>query len=107
MLTRAVKGPKRPIPAWAIHLGPPHAETARSRRMARVGGVAAVLALVAYLVWRAAWTLPVGGWNRSVAWTLFDLPPVLRIPTMRRAESSSERRTDASSTSTRVSCACR
>ena len=29
-----------------------------------------------------------------------DLPPVLRIPTMRREESSSERRTDASSTST-------
>ncbi|HUP76045.1 MAG TPA: glycosyltransferase family 2 protein [Acidimicrobiales bacterium] len=38
--------------------------------MARVGGVAAVASLLTYLVWRVAWTLPLGGWNRSVAWTL-------------------------------------
>ena len=38
--------------------------------MARVGGVASVLAVVLYLTWRIGYTLPVGGWNRTVAWIL-------------------------------------
>jgi cellulose synthase (UDP-forming) len=31
--------------------------------MAHVGGIAAISALLAYLTWRVAYTLPVGGWT--------------------------------------------
>jgi cellulose synthase (UDP-forming) len=58
------------IAKWASRLGRPSAEPPRSRHLAHVGGVAAITALVAYLTWRVAFTLPVGGWNRSVAWML-------------------------------------
>jgi cellulose synthase (UDP-forming) len=46
--------------------------------MARIGGLAAVTALVAYLTWRVAFTLPVGGWNLAVAGLLvtFEALPV-------------------------------
>jgi cellulose synthase (UDP-forming) len=58
------------LAAWASWLGAPHAEPGRSRRWAHVGGLAAIVALVTYLTWRIAYTLPAGGWNRAVAWTL-------------------------------------
>jgi len=38
--------------------------------MAHVGGIAAIGALLGYLTWRVAYTLPVGGWNLGVAWML-------------------------------------
>lgn len=59
-----------PIAAWATRLGRPGAEPRRSRRMAHIGGLAAIAALLAYLFWRVTFTLPTGGWNRSVAWLL-------------------------------------
>jgi cellulose synthase (UDP-forming) len=64
--------PASPVPLaeWSRRLGAPTAEPARSRRMAHIGGIAAIAALVTYLVWRVAFTLPVGGWNRTVAWIL-------------------------------------
>lgn len=38
--------------------------------MAHIGGIAAIAALVLYLTWRVAFTLPAGGWNLGIAWTL-------------------------------------
>ena len=38
--------------------------------MAHIGGLVAIGALVAYLVWRIAFTLPGQGWDRSVAVSL-------------------------------------
>jgi cellulose synthase (UDP-forming) len=38
--------------------------------MAHFGGIAAIAALVLYLTWRVAFTLPSGGWNLGIAWTL-------------------------------------
>ena len=54
------------VAAWATRLGSPVPESARSRRMAHVGGVAATLGLVAYLAWRILFTLPAGD-DRTVA----------------------------------------
>jgi cellulose synthase (UDP-forming) len=58
------------IAAWARLLGSPEVEPTRSRRLAHVGGIAAIGALLAYLTWRVAFTLPAGGWNLGVAWLL-------------------------------------
>lgn len=49
------------IAAWASQLGPPASESLRSRRMAHIGGIAAITALVVYLTWRVTGTLPAGG----------------------------------------------
>jgi cellulose synthase (UDP-forming) len=62
--------PELRIAAWAARLGPPTIESRRSRLLARVGGIAAITAVVAYLTWRIAFTLPLGGWNLAVAWGL-------------------------------------
>jgi len=62
--------PTLPLAAWTSWLGSPHREPSRSRRLAHLGGIAAVVALVTYLTWRIAYTLPVGGWSRTVAWLL-------------------------------------
>jgi cellulose synthase (UDP-forming) len=49
--------------------------------MAHVGGIAAISALLAYLTWRVAYTLPVGGWNLAVAWMLvtFEALPMVGL----------------------------
>jgi hypothetical protein len=39
------------IAAWASQLQSPAVESTRSRRMAHVGGIAAISALLAYLTW--------------------------------------------------------
>jgi len=43
--------------------------------------LAAVAALLAYLGWRGIYTLPAGGWNRSVAWMLvaFEALPLIGL----------------------------
>ncbi|UVJ40432.1 glycosyltransferase family 2 protein [Arthrobacter sp. CJ23] len=58
------------LAAWTAQLGSPAPEAKRSRRMARIGGIAAIAALLLYLIWRIAFTMPLGGWNSGVAWTL-------------------------------------
>lgn len=58
------------IAGWAARLGPPGCESPRSRRLAHVGGVAAVVVLVLYLIWRLLFTMPTGGWNLAIAWIL-------------------------------------
>ncbi|MDT4962105.1 MAG: hypothetical protein QOF87_1752 [Pseudonocardiales bacterium] len=62
--------PPTKIAAWASQLHSPELEPVRSRRMAHIGGIAAICALLGYLTWRVAYTLPVGGWNLGVAWLL-------------------------------------
>lgn len=66
---------------WTNQLGTPAPESSRSRRLAHVGGIAAVAAVVAYLIWRVSFTLPVGGANRWVAWLLigFEAIPVIGL----------------------------
>ncbi|HEX9225046.1 MAG TPA: glycosyltransferase [Arthrobacter sp.] len=58
------------IASWAAQLGTPGPEAPRSRRMAHIGGIAAVGSLAIYLTWRVAFTLPAGGWNLAVALVL-------------------------------------
>jgi cellulose synthase/poly-beta-1,6-N-acetylglucosamine synthase-like glycosyltransferase len=67
--------------AWASQLQSPAVEPAQSRRMAHVGGIAAISALLAYLTWRVGYTLPVGGWNLAVAWMLvtFEALPMVGL----------------------------
>src|SRR5687767_10180217 len=69
------------VAAWASLLGPPTAESTKSRRTAHIGGVVSVGALVCYLSWRVAFTLPVGGWNRTVAVALvtFEALPLIGL----------------------------
>lgn len=59
-----------PFAAWASQMGRPAPESTRLRRLAHVGGISAVFALAAYLLWRITYTLPASGWNRSVALVL-------------------------------------
>jgi cellulose synthase (UDP-forming) len=58
------------IAGWAARLGAPGPEAPRSRRLAHAGGVAAITALVLYLVWRVMFTMPSGEWNLTIAWIL-------------------------------------
>ena len=58
------------LAGWAYLLGPPGPEGARQRLFARLGGLTAIAALLAYLTWRITSTLPAGGWDRSAAWVL-------------------------------------
>lgn len=64
---------------WADLLGSPSAEATRSRDLAHLGGFAALTALVGYLTWRIAYTLPAAGPNRAAAWVLiaFEAVPLV------------------------------
>ena len=64
---------------WADLLGRPSPESSRSRDLAHLGGFAAMTALVGYLTWRIAFTLPAGGPNAVAAWTLiaFEAIPLV------------------------------
>lgn len=69
------------IAAWAAQLGSPAPEAPRSRRMARTGGIASIAALLLYLTWRIAFTMPLGGWDHAIAWTLvaFEALPLVGL----------------------------
>ena len=72
---------RRQLAPWALEIAAPPSESPPARTLARIGGVTAVVALVAYLTWRLAFTLPAGGWNRTVAFTLigFEALPVFGL----------------------------
>lgn len=69
------------IAGWASLLGSPRPEERRSQVRARVGGLTAVVALLAYLTWRIGFTIPSGGWDEVAAWSLvtFEALPVLGL----------------------------
>ena len=88
-LFRDARGLRRlGIAGWAAQLGAPRPEPTRSRRLAHVGGVAAVVAPILYVAWRIGYTLPVSGWAVWVAWALivFEALPlpglILKIITL-------------------------
>jgi cellulose synthase (UDP-forming) len=66
------------IAGWAAQLGAPRPEPTRSRRLAHIGGIAAVAASILYLAWRIGFTLPTSGWSVGVAWALilFEALPI-------------------------------
>lgn len=90
----AEAGPVGPTAGWADLLGAPSAESTRSRDLAHLGGFVAVLALVGYLTWRVAYTLPASGMDRAAAWTLiaFEAIPLIgmsfRIVTLWNVDST-------------------
>ncbi|WP_427132092.1 glycosyltransferase family 2 protein [Pseudarthrobacter sp. S9] len=61
---------KAGLAGWAAQVGSPALEGTRSRRMAHIGGIAAIASLVLYLGWRLAFTLPADGGNLTIAWIL-------------------------------------
>ncbi len=69
------------LAGWAYLLGRPRPESPRSRRMARVGAIVAIGALLGYLWWRVAFTMPTGGWDEAAAWVLvsFEALPLLGL----------------------------
>ena len=69
------------LAGWVEQLGSPQRESARSRRWARLGGLASAASLLGYLTWRIADTLPAGGANLSVAIVLvcFEALPLIGL----------------------------
>lgn len=67
-----------PLAAWAAGLLAPVTESRRSRVLARVGGLVALLSLVCYIAWRILATLPPSGPWVWAAWALvaFEAFPV-------------------------------
>jgi cellulose synthase (UDP-forming) len=78
---RARLGADARIASWAFLMGRPRPESNRSRRLAHLGGLAAVFSLSAYLAWRIGFTLPDSGWDRVAAWilVLFEAVPLTGI----------------------------
>ena len=77
----AQAAPLPPLASWTAQLSPPAPESRRSRRLARSGGLIAVLSLLTYLIWRATCTLPSGSWNWTVGIALlcFETMPLLAL----------------------------
>jgi len=67
------------LAGWADLLASPGPESTRSRRMARLGGLTALTALIGYLTWRITSTLPPSGPNAAAAYVLlgFEALPVV------------------------------
>ncbi len=61
---------KAGLAGWVAQLGPPTTEDTLSRRMAHIGGLASITALMLYLFWRLVFTFPAGGFDLTVAWIL-------------------------------------
>ena len=86
------------LAGWAYLLGPPRPEPRRSQQLAHLGGLVSILALLLYLTWRVAFTMPEGGWDSVAAWTLvvFEAVPLagllIRIVTLWNIDSRAPRR---------------
>ena len=89
------------LAGWAYLLGEPRPEPRRSRQLAHLGGLVSIFALLLYLTWRVAFTMPDGGWNLVAAWTLvvFEAVPLIglliRIVTLWDIDSRAPRRVTA------------
>ena len=105
---RGTGDPTPRLAGWASVLSAPGPEPARSRRLAHLGGLASVTALVAYLTWRIGWTLPAGGTDRAIAWTLvvFEALPlagmVVKTITLWNIDTTAPRPTPATGDGRRV-----
>src|SRR3954451_5997269 len=89
--SEAQTGPRRRAPrtrgrdrtmstaGWADLLGAPSPESTRSPDMAHLGGFVAIKALVAYLTWRIAFTVPATGANAAATGVLiaFEAIPLV------------------------------
>ena len=64
------------VAGWADLLGSPSPEATRSRDLAHLGGFAALTALVGYLTWRIAYTLPTSGSGVAAAWALIGFEAI-------------------------------
>jgi cellulose synthase (UDP-forming) len=64
------------VAGWADLLGNPSRESARSRRLAHLGGLVAMTSLIGYLTWRIAATLPASGANLAAAWVLIGFEAI-------------------------------
>jgi cellulose synthase (UDP-forming) len=75
----ADRTPPASTAGWADLLGAPAPESTRSRDLAHLGGFAAVTALVGYLTWRIAFTMPATGANAAAAAVLiaFEAIPLV------------------------------
>lgn len=64
-----------------VAAGPPAAGTARSQRIAHLGVVVSITALLLYLIWRIGFTLPAGGSDLVAAWLLviFEAVPLIGL----------------------------
>ena len=93
---------------WADLLGSPSPESPRSRDLAHLGGFAALTALVCYLTWRIAYTLPQSGPNLVAAWVLiaFEAIPLVgmsvRMATLWNIDSAAPRPVTAAPNGLRV-----
>ncbi len=69
------------VASWAADLGAPGPEPSRSRNLAHIGGMVAIIAPILYLAWRIMFTLPSGGWNLVAAWCLvvFEALPLAAL----------------------------
>lgn len=82
------------VAGWADLLGTPSAESRHSRRMAHLGGMVAITALLGYLTWRVAFTVPASGPNAVAAGVLitFEAIPLIgmcfRLVTLWNIDSS-------------------
>lgn len=100
--------PGTSLAGWAYALGPPGPEPARSRVLARIGGLTAIAALLAYLAWRVTSTLPPDGWDRTAALILiaFEALPLaglsVRLYTLWNIDSRTPRPVTDLPTSLRV-----
>src|SRR5689334_7494397 len=76
---RAAPGAR--LAGWAYLLGRPEREPDASKRLAHLGGLVAVGALLGYLTWRIAFTMPGSGFDRVAAWTLvvFEAVPLVGL----------------------------
>ena len=76
------------LSAWAERLSAPHDEPRRVTLVARLGGLMAVVTMIAYSTWRALATLPHHGLDRGVGIALLTfetvplLPIVIRLVTL-------------------------
>ena len=69
------------LAGWAYLLGRAPTRAPRSRQLAHLGGLVSILALLLYVTWRVAFTLPTDGWNLVAAWTLvvFEAVPLIGL----------------------------
>lgn len=78
---RARLAPHSTLRGWAVDMRPLTVESTWSKTWARIGVLASITVLLAYVTWRVLFTLPPAGWNLVAAWLLiaFEFFPVFGL----------------------------